>query len=358
MADTVLAHIAGSIAQKENLATEALAFVLNRSPSARSALHRQIVGLVGEIPAIARVATQVAVGDESRPDLVLSAGDGRTIGYIEAKFWAALTGAQPVEYLRRLTGLAGGSLVMLAPERRLPTLRAEVMERCAAARVDLVPRGPWGFDALPNRIGILSWSMLLSTLRDAVADDHVSASDVQQLTGLCARFETEGFLPLTREDIDDLDVPRRVLALANLVNDITDAAVAAGVGKIKGLKATHYLHATGRYLALERAGCWFGLNHSLWSRWGRSPIWMRFDRGDWGRADLVRDAVKPWLSADPPRAFGDEDDGAVRIPLLLRTGAEKSAVVGGVVDQLRELNERLAAANLPPIQSVPPPAVG
>ena len=60
MADTVLAHIASQITQKENLATEALAFVLNRSPAARAALHRSMAALVGDLPPVARVTTQVA----------------------------------------------------------------------------------------------------------------------------------------------------------------------------------------------------------------------------------------------------------------------------------------------------------
>ena len=115
MSTTVLAHIAASMPQKENLATEALAFILNGSPVARGALQSQLAILLGTIAPIARVATQIAVGEESRPDVVLLAESGDPLGYIEAKFWAALTDAQPVQYVKRLADLGGGVLVILAP---------------------------------------------------------------------------------------------------------------------------------------------------------------------------------------------------------------------------------------------------
>src|SRR5436309_1490815 len=132
MSDTVLAHVVAAFPQKENLGTEALAFIMNRSAPAREAIRRKIAEVVGDLPVIARVVTQPAVGDESRPDLILLGHSGETIGFIEAKFWAGLTPSQPVEYIRRLAD-HGGVLVMLAPEQRLATLRAEVMERCRKA---------------------------------------------------------------------------------------------------------------------------------------------------------------------------------------------------------------------------------
>jgi hypothetical protein len=138
MATTVLAHIAASMPQKENLATEALAFILNGSPAARGALERQLSALVGKIEQVARVSTQIAIGEESRPDVVLLAEGGAPLGYIEAKFWAALTDAQPVEYVRRLSDARGGVLAFLAPERRLPTLHTEVRERLRSANLDTI----------------------------------------------------------------------------------------------------------------------------------------------------------------------------------------------------------------------------
>lgn len=356
MADTVLAHLASTLSQKENLATEGLAFIVNRSVAARAALARELGRALDETLAIARVETQVGVSRESRPDLILHREDGTVLGFLEAKFWAALTAAQPVEYLRRLAESGGGALVIVAPERRLTILRAEVMERCSAASLGIEPSGDRALRGGGHRIAFLSWSRLLATLAEATVEDAAAASDLRQLTGLCAQFESEGFVPFTREDLDDLDVPRRVLALGNLVNDIVDNAAANGVLSTKGLRPTHSLWGTGRYVGFASAGCFFGLSHWLWSVRGRSPMWLRFPVSTWGRADELRQILKPWAAQDPPRAYVDEDDRVVSVPILLLAGAEKDAVVKHAVAQLREVDALMRAAGMSPLKAAAPPS--
>lgn len=61
---------------------------------------------------------------------------------------------------------------------------------------------------------------------------------MDQLTGLVARFETDGFLPVTRVELDDLDVPRRIITLADLVNGIVDRAVDIEVVALAGNVST------------------------------------------------------------------------------------------------------------------------
>ena len=48
----------------------------------------------------------------------------------------------------------------------------------------------------------------------------------------------------------------------------------------------------------------------------------------------MRNTMKKWAATDPPRDHVDDEDGAVRVPLLLRTGVEKDSVV---LDVLRRL---------------------
>jgi hypothetical protein len=345
MATTVLSHIAASNPQKENLATEALAFILNRGPAARSALHQRIIALLGSAPSFSRVTTQVAVGNESRPDLIFLNESGQSVGYIEAKFWAALTAAQPIEYVRRLSDSGGGILVFLAPERRLPTLRAEILERLHAAGI--APEDVGGTSIVVDRVrlGLLSWSALLSTLHDAVSEDREALSDLHQLRGLAERFETEGFIPLTRVELDGLDVPRRLVALTRLSLEIVDVACGEGVLSVKGLKVMPRDVGGGRYAAFNYAGCWIGLDHDLWGRHGRSPIWIEFSAGEWGRAALLREPLRAWQSTDPPRAFAEGD--GIQVPLILTVGAERERVVADAVRQIHELDALLRGAGLP-----------
>ena len=115
---------------------------------------------------------------------------------------------------------------------------------------------------------------------------------MQQLDGLVRRFETDGFIPLTRVDIDNQELPRLALALAGLVPDIGDGAVKAGIVTLKGTRATHDSGSTGRYMSFTSAGCWLGLNHRIWAKHGRSPLWLRFNADAWGCADAMRKALQ------------------------------------------------------------------
>lgn len=103
---------------------------------------------------------------------------------------------------------------MLAPELRLPTLRAEMLERIKEPTPTNLTAEAMQVGTV--RVGLLSWRRLLDALKEAVKDEHHTASDVQQLDGLVRRFETDGFIPVTRVDIDNQELPRLALALASL----------------------------------------------------------------------------------------------------------------------------------------------
>jgi len=100
MTSSVLAFLATRFAtHPENLATEALNFILVNSSNARDALLDicQRLGHLGKEDLVFTV--QVTNGNGSRPDLVGRAIDGSSPIVIEAKFWAGLTDNQPKAYL-------------------------------------------------------------------------------------------------------------------------------------------------------------------------------------------------------------------------------------------------------------------
>ena len=80
---------------------------------------------------------------------------------------------------------------------------------------------------------------------------------------------------------------------------------------------------------------------------------VRFNADQWGCALAMRKALQQWAAMDPPRAYVDDEDGAVRVPLLLRTGVEKDAVVLDAVKQLGELGEMMIAGGMPVLNGVP-----
>jgi hypothetical protein len=302
MATTVLAHLASDLPQKENLATGALAFILNRSARARQALAAEVLQLTGRALLLERVEAQVALDEEGRPDLRLLDGVGGLLGFVEAKFWAGLTEAQPVAYLRHLAETGGGVLVVLAPDRRLSMLRAELLDRCRHAEMGMEAVGASSLRVGPVDLIMVPWNRLLRVVAHAVADDLAVASDVQQLAGLVTRFEEDGFLPLTREELDDIAVPRRVADLSALVGDIVQSALDAQLLTVRNLRPSSSVDGIGRYVAFARAGAWIGLSFWCWRTRGRSPLWLRFRPTVWGRADELRWVLQSWSVLDPPRA--------------------------------------------------------
>ena len=86
----------------EDIAVDALGFILSRSRAARTALRNIIETAVQDIGELTGAKTQVTGDDGARPDLVVFGRGGKERVIVEAKFWAELTENQPGTYLARL----------------------------------------------------------------------------------------------------------------------------------------------------------------------------------------------------------------------------------------------------------------
>lgn len=180
----------------ENLATEALNYILGASVPARHALLSLLAEIEPGLPRDLAFETRVGGEGEARPDLVGRHSElGRAL-ILEAKFWAGLTAHQPVTYLRRLRRERPAVLAILAPGLRFRTLWGELTARCAEAGIavaDRVEKAPeiWFADAgSAATLVLMSWRVLLDTLRRALEMHHESGllSDVIQLAGLAAQW--------------------------------------------------------------------------------------------------------------------------------------------------------------------------
>ncbi len=103
MASSLFAHLALQFgSHPENLATEALGYVLQNSETARAAVRDLLRGFGSTIDDELTYATQSSGEHDARPDLVGRNATGAEPLLIEVKFWAGLTQNQPVAYLQRL----------------------------------------------------------------------------------------------------------------------------------------------------------------------------------------------------------------------------------------------------------------
>ena len=132
---SVLAHVVlkGSL-PGEPAATQALAHILNAS----SDLARGFLGMLRQAEIEFEPGhIQAELGHEdSRPDLTIHDDHGHVRAFVENKFWAGLTDAQPVSYLGDLPEDLPAALLFIVPQQRVTTVWNELKLRCSDAELE------------------------------------------------------------------------------------------------------------------------------------------------------------------------------------------------------------------------------
>jgi len=330
---SVLAFLATRFATSpENLATEALNFILASSPAASRAMLDLCRQLGCEEAVDLAFSTQATNDDGSRPDLVGRTVAGHTPVMVEAKFWAGLTDRQPAAYLRELQ--EGGLLLFIAPAARTDTLWLELLRRAGLESEPSPAASSLLEDVRTARVGsktlaLVSWRGLLASLLGASEHAREAATaDIQQLGSLCEKMDTDAFLPLRAEELTS-DLGRRVRQFCDLADRITDLLVSQGLAEVKGLRATGGKGWFGRYLRFRGHGASLHFDARRWARHGHSPLWLAV----YGR-NFKDCTVEP----DCLRAAGIVfywSKGRCMVPLLLREGVELDAVVDHALEQIQ-----------------------
>lgn len=335
-------------AEYENVATEGLLYIVRSVPKAKRALVELFrsaePGLSNELEFVSQDGEGV-----TRPDLAGTGPDRRREVFVEIKFWAGFTEQQPVEYVRRLAQSERGTLlVVVVPEARAPTVWSELERRLVAAGV--APNAlatPAGFVALAQtelgpRLALTTWAKVLTCLSYAVADDAQGKADLEQLRSLCDAADREAFVPFTPAQLSDQGVPNWIVQLSDLVRDVVASGRARDLLNLDGLRATHNWRRAGAYVRLGGAqsiGAWFGLDFGAWRKFGRTPIWLRFENDHFGRAPLVRPVLHHW-GADRKRLVVDNDE-QVFVGVDVAPGEERDVVLERLLAQLAEVGAAL-----------------
>lgn len=340
---SVLAHVVlNGPMQGEPAATQALAHILNASPD----VARAFVGMLRAADVEFDLGhIQAELGHEDgRPDLTIRDSQGRVRVLVENKFWAGLTGAQPVSYLSDLPDDVPAALLFIVPRTRLPTVWNELERRCSEASLEWEDGSGTGavIWARVDRkvLLIMSWAHVLEGLLNAAhSGDHDDIRhDVLQLRGLTDRMDAEAFLPIRGDELTDQATARRMVNYGGLIEDITRQLRDRGIADTDGLRPSHGWTTIGRYLRVHgRFGLWFGIELEVWSEAGITPLWWTFDDNDWsgvaGRLPTVRTLF------DDVQHY--EDAGYLYIPIRLKTGVERDRVIEHVVEQMSAIADTL-----------------
>jgi hypothetical protein len=348
--DSLFGHLASRSGQPENVATEALNYILNRSSVARRAFLQYAKQADVELPDTLLFRTQATGSDNAIPDLVGTDSESRQVFLIEAKFWAGLTDNQPVAYLKRLPAQVDGLLLFIAPALRFDTLWSELLRRCHNENVAVEESHndiAQDFRAVrvgPNHaLAITSWRAILEYILRTLENggEHSVASDVQQLQGLCERMDSHAFLPLSSAELTS-NTGARIVQYCEIVDEATREAVAAGFASTEGLSYTRGAAYYGRYLLLAGNQCLLHFSGELWGRLRATPLWLRIDHLQ--SKPWIKDALASLEREQPPRLISH--GGYLLVPIELLTGAEKQAVVSDVSEQMEKVAKLLHDHNL------------
>ncbi len=346
---TVFSHIVQKRFSRvnEDVATDALSFILQGSDSARNGMMKLLRGLATDLPDL-RFRTQQTEGN-IRPDMWGFHHTEPRV-FIENKFWAGLTDNQPVAYLKQLTAYTGPTvLLMIVPEAREHILWRELQRRLkdegiATSERDIATGITYSVSTeIGPILALTSWAKLLTILEFEVSDEPSSKSDLLQLRALCDAADSQAFIPISAEEISDHRTSALVLQLSTIVKASTDLAVSQGVMNITKLLPQASWDRIGRYARIsgeKGAGVWFGLHFDLWQRHGTTPLWLLFAQTNFGRSIEVRKLIEPWAERQGILTVCENDEFAIAIEVA--TGEDKDLVVSLIVDQLREIADILS----------------
>ena len=337
---TLLAYLTLRLTDRvEDMAVEALGYILSKSPSSRSALNRVLQSGAAGLDSIVQVRTQVTSETGARPDLVGFDAHGKERVLIEAKFWAGLTENQPNGYLERLPKDGPSVLLFVAPEARRDTLWAELRRRVNADLGDSSEQ-----DGLRSALVIgsqrylmlTSWRSLLDQMSNQTshAGESSTQMDIRQLQGLTERMDEEAFLPIRSSELSP-EFPRRMLGLRRLIDDATMRGIDSGWITVGGLQVRPQTTGYGRYIRLfgegsSYAGAWFGIRFDLWAQKEESSLWLDFGLNIFGN-------VKP---VDIQHRL-NLPEGELYVAIALPTGVEYDAVLDAVEEELKRIGQKI-----------------
>ena len=324
----------------ENIAVEALAFILNSSYSAANTFNDLVSEAAGDhMEECTGFTTQVIGEDRSRPDFVGydKANQKRVIG--EAKFGAPLGPGQARSYLEQLPSSGRSLLLFVGPQTKLSRLWDAVVNDIQPYQPAEIPGRQASADIRSARIAgqewrlaMISWQVLLKKLLEGTKEAKMTQENIRQLQGLVESVDSAEILPFTAEGMNP-QFARRVLDLARLVDNVLDQGQSEGWASSLGARWSRNASSYGPGWNLkipgspEGLGAWFGIEFNLWARENRedAPLWLH-----------LYDAPASVITAMERKLELQATDGR-NFPVRIKLNALYEDMLADVCSQLRNI---------------------
>jgi hypothetical protein len=319
MKESLLSHIASNfISEYENVANSSISYLLNNYTAARITLKKVINA--GNVPTY--YVTELSTKSNGRPDVTGLDEDGKKTVIIEGKFWANLTPNQPNNYLKELS--AEGVLLFLAPERRVASLKQDIIRR---------------LDGENSRIIVCSWLNFINQIEKENNKENNShlASDLLQLKELCLKLDSEGMPPLSWSDLDPMN-GRLSYQLADVIDECNGVLRKWNEASFKGLTSSGDKYGYGFYFRSYEIICRLYFSSYQWStKDSQTPIWLNLYRDEIEDFDSIINKMKYFDSNNTYREVKH-----VAYGIQLKPGMDRELVVNHIVKTVKQV---LATAN-------------
>lgn len=315
---------------REDVATDALSFILSHSNSARRALS-DFLSVDDDPLEIAKTDTRGADALGSIPDLTCLNAEGNLVALIESKFWAGLTHRQPVTYWEALPCDRPAVLLFLAPAWRINSggLWGELVGHLCSAGHSL--GNPYRRESLitasatsgERRLMLTSWDLLLDRLAQKAKDDcdKQASFEIAELQGLAA-------------DTTAAENPRHDENLKRLIAEAVKRVEQSGWANTDRLRVGQGSGYYGRYLRLAGALACLGIDHEVLKQNPGRPLLLTFE--SYHDAPVTLDVVRNRLRglAQPGTGWRSKQ---ICVPIALPTGADRDATLDAIVTEMERI---------------------
>lgn len=283
-----LAYVAEQYGRKkEDVATDALVFLLQKHRTVRTAFQSFVVEkCCYTLPKIYSVLSRTK-GPHGVPDLQISDENGACCAIVENKFRAGLTGHQPVDYFNELRA-EGGLVLFVVPKYRIVKLWNDLQSRCEEAdrAIEPLPGMRFSGQSAKHRICVVFWDQLIRHLETCLGNAEVQEAEVSmfidQLREVCEVAEKETFNNLTSDQINGVSTSTLIRHLTwitrELIGRCIDKNVAQETNKKREMRAEVDVSDSSLYvgqdLSLDGVRIWIGFWPKAWEERLESPLWI------------------------------------------------------------------------------------